>query len=156
MKYPLICIDPGKNGGIAVSDATGKTAAYPMPDTVHDLKDLLNRLLILNSCDPLTRCEVIIERVHSMPTDAASAAFAFGENFGMIQGVLAAIGASYRFVQPHAWQKKVGALPKNKPERKRALKAFAQQRYPHLAVTLKTADALAMLAVETEKATHGA
>lgn len=148
MKYPLICVDPGKNGGIAVSDASGKVTAYPMPETVKDLYSLLFHLTFVN-----TPCvEAVVERVHSMPTDSASAAFTFGENFGMIQGVLAAIGVPYRFVQPHAWQKKVGALPKNKPERKRALKAFAQQRYPHIPVTLKTADALAMLAVETEKA----
>ena len=83
-----------------------------------------------------------------MPHDGSAAAFAFGENVGEIRGVLAALGIPYRYVTPQQWQKKVGALPKDKKERKNALKSFAQERYPHLKVTLKTSDALALLAVE--------
>lgn len=142
----LITIDPGKNGGIAFRIAG--VDAVPMPETVHDLVREIER--ILGSAAPGDDVSAVIERVHSMPTDAASAAFTFGENFGMIQGVLAALKIPYSFVAPHVWQKKVGALPKDKAERKRALKAFAQQRYPHVTVTLKTADALAMYAVESE------
>ena len=144
----IICIDPGKNGGVAFRSPAGEVHAVAMPETVHDLADLLFYELTF----PLESVEAVVERVHSMPSDAASAAFAFGENFGAVQGVLASLRIPYRFVNPHQWQKKVGTLPKDKPERKRALKAFAQQRYPHIKVTLKTADALAMLAVETEGA----
>jgi hypothetical protein len=41
--------------------------------------------------------------------------------------------------------KYLGTWPKDKMERKRAIKEWAQRRYPHLTVTLKTADALALL-----------
>jgi crossover junction endodeoxyribonuclease RuvC len=138
-----IAIDPGKNGGIAVSTGCASTArAYSMPGTAHDLAALLSDVSLLGDA------EVVLEKVHAMPKDGGSSAFTFGENFGVIQGVLAALMIPYRFVTPQQWQKKVGALSKDKAERKRELKAFAQQRYPHIAVTLKTADALAMLAVE--------
>lgn len=137
-----IAIDPGKGGGIAIRDDNGEVRSYSMPETAHDLSALLRGVAAL--CDTM----VVLERVHAMPRDGGVSAFHFGENYGMIQGVLAALQIPYRLVTPQQWQKKVGALPKEKADRKRALKAFAQQRYPHLKVTLKTADALAMLAVE--------
>lgn len=155
MNEVRIAIDPGKNGGIAwieqgcispLGPAGGADAA-PMPSSVHELVSLLQGIaLVADSAD------CVVERVHAMPGDGGSSAFAFGENFGQIQGVLAALRIPYRFVTPQQWQKKVGALPKDKPERKRALKAFALQRFPHLEkkVTLKTADALAILAVENK------
>lgn len=139
-----IAIDPGKNGGIAIRKPKGEVKAFSMPDTVHDLAELMHR-----EADVVFGCTlVVLERVHAMPTDGGSSAFSFGENFGGIQGVLAALNIPYKFVTPQQWQKKVGVLPKEKADRKRALKAFAQQRFPQIKVTLKTADALAMLAVE--------
>lgn len=144
----FIAIDPGKNGGIAWRDADRKVWAIAMPDTVHDLVDALRGICVRFPC---VFMECVVERVHAMPCDGSASAFAFGENFGALQGVLAALGIPYRFVTPQAWQKKVGALPREKKERKNALKAFAQQRHPHIQVTLKTSDALAMLTVEDEK-----
>jgi hypothetical protein len=41
--------------------------------------------------------------------------------------------------------KALGAWPTEKQDRKRAIREEMQRRYPHLAVTLKTADALALL-----------
>lgn len=142
MNEVFIAIDPGKNGGVAWCDAH-EAFAVPMPENPHELAELLRGLTVLAE-----HTDCVLERVHAMPRDGGSSAFAFGENYGRIQGVLAALKIPYRFVTPQAWQKKVGALPKDKKERKNALKAFAQQRYPHLQVTLKTSDALAMLAVE--------
>ena len=143
----FIAIDPGKNGGIAWRNAERQVWAIAMPETVRDLVDALRGICVRFPCFFM---ECVVERVHSMPRDGSASAFAFGENFGQIQGVLAALGIPYRFVTPQTWQKKVGALPKDKKERKNALKAFAQQRHPHLQVTLKTSDALAMLTVEDE------
>lgn len=142
-EFVRIAIDPGKSGGIAVRDAEGKVRVFAMPDTVHDLAELL----YWESGAIYGQVHAVLEKVHAMPTDGGSSAFSFGENFGAIQGVLAALQIPYGLVTPQQWQKKVGALPKEKADRKRALKAYAQQRYPHIKVTLKTADALAMLAV---------
>jgi hypothetical protein len=41
--------------------------------------------------------------------------------------------------------KKLGTLPKDKPERKRAIRELMARRFPGLEVTLKTADALGLL-----------
>lgn len=140
----FIAIDPGKKGGVAWRKADEVSCAS-MPDTVHELVELLSGVAVLsNSID------CVLERVGAMPHDGPSRAFTFGTNFGQIHGVLAALKIPYRLVAPQTWQKKVGALPKEKAKRKAAIKAFAQQRYPHLKVTLETSDALAMLAVEDE------
>lgn len=142
----FIAIDPGKNGGIAWRNEFGEVSAVSMPENVHELAKLLEGLAFLASS-----MDCVLERVHSMPRDGVRAAFAFGENFGQIQGVLAATEIPYYLVTPQTWQKKVGALPDEKSKRKAALKAFAQRRFPHLKVTLKTSDALAMLAVEDKE-----
>lgn len=143
----FIAIDPGKNGGVAWA-VGGKANCIAMPESVHELVGVLRGIMALSMGD----IDCVLERVHAMPTDGGRAAFSFGENYGQIQGVLATLAIPYRFTTPQQWQKKVGALPKEKAERKRALKAFALQRYPQLdkKITLKTSDALAMLAVEDQ------
>lgn len=144
MNEVFIAIDPGKNGGVAWRNPEGVDTAA-MPETPFELTRLLRRITLLAGS-----VDCVLERVHAMPRDGGVSAFTFGENYGRIQGVLAACEIPYRFTNPQAWQKKVGALPKDKAERKRAIKAFAQQRFPHLGgkITLKTSDALAMLIVE--------
>jgi hypothetical protein len=146
----FIAIDPGKNGGIAWA-VGGKTNCIAMPESVHELVGVLRGIMALSMGD----IDCVLERVHAMPTDGGRAAFSFGENYGQIQGVLATLAIPYRFTTPQQWQAKVGGLPKGadkKKERKDALKAYALQRFPHLGkkVTLKTSDALAMLAVEDQ------
>lgn len=150
MKTIFIAIDPGASGGIAwrVDD---DVQCVPMPDNVHELYGLLYGIVLLPDS-----IDCVLESVHAMPRDSGRAAFSFGENYGQIQGVLAALKIPYRFVTPQKWQSKIGGLPKGadkKKERKAALKAYALQRFPHLGkkVTLKTSDALAMLAVEDEQ-----
>ena len=145
----FIAIDPGANGGIAWR-SIDEVCCAPMPDNVHELVGLLQGIALLAD-----RVDCVLECVHAMPRDGGRAAFSFGENYGQIQGVLASLRIPYRLITPQKWQAKVGGLPKGadkKKERKDALKAYALQRFPHLGkkVTLKTSDALAMLAVEDQ------
>lgn len=143
----VIAIDPGRSGGIAVKWPRGDVEAFRMPETVHDMAALFRELSGL----PDDECRAVLENVHSMPHDGTSSAFAFGRNFGQIEGILAALAIPYELVAPTGWMKRVGSLPKVKAERKRALKAFAQRTYPNLKITLMTADALALLAVTTKE-----
>lgn len=135
----LIAIDPGAGGGIAAEYAH-VAIAVPMPDTPHGIAEVLSD--IANHGDGV---ECLVEDVHAMPGQGVTSMFSFGRNLGTILGVLAALKIPYRMETPQRWQKKVGGLPSDKKERKERLKAIAQARYPHLRVTLKTADALAML-----------
>ena len=79
-----------------------------------------------------------------------SAMFRFGEHFGFIKGVVQALGDSARAGAPAGLAKGVRAghglgVARSKTEWKNKLKAEAQRRFPHLNVTLKTADALLIL-----------
>lgn len=82
----------------------------------------------------------------------AGAMFTFGEGFGFLKGALMALGFEIILVRPAKWQ---GALSLGKKashgkDWKRHLKSEAQRRFPTCNVTLKTADALLLLAYAKE------
>lgn len=145
----VIAIDPGLSGGIAVS-RFGKTECWPMPETEGDLlalvKEIRNGAMTEGSG---VLC--VLEEVSGFAGKAqpGSAMFRFGENFGFIKGVIQALEIRLVLVRPQAWQKGFGlgtaSTCASKSEWKNRLKAEAQRRFPHLNVTLKTADALLML-----------
>lgn len=131
-----IGIDPGASGGIGVATPLGDVAAHKMPDTPHELADLIRSYTLRNS---LTKPFAVLERVASFPGQGVSSTFKFGANFGMIQGVLAAVGIPYELVSPGVWQKAMGCLTKGD---KNVTKAAAQRMFPGIRVTHAVADAL--------------
>jgi len=77
-------IDPGKNGAIAlIHKISYKLDVYDMPD-----KPILIHKLIASYSRLTSFC--VIEDVHSLPRDGHVGAFAFGKNYGMLLGILAA------------------------------------------------------------------
>ena len=78
-----------------------------------------------------------------------SAMFRFGEHFGFLKGVIQALEVRLVLVRPQVWQRGFGlgtaSACASKTIWKNKLKAEAQRRFPHLNVTLKTADALLIL-----------
>lgn len=53
-------------------------------------------------------CSAVVERVWSMPKEAASGAFAFGSNAGFIEGTLRALKVRVELVVPKTWKKEFG------------------------------------------------
>ena len=86
-----------------------------------------------------------------MPVNSVPAAVKFARHCGHIEAALYALGMPTEQVAPTVWQKHLGALPKDKRERKRAIKEVMARRYPGLDVTLKTADALGILTWAVDK-----
>jgi hypothetical protein len=151
----IIAIDPGLSGGVAVR-RDGKTECWPMPETQGDLLALVREVkdaAAMEGCGPHGPPEVVcvLEQVSGFAGKAqpGSAMFRFGEHFGFTKGVLQALGVRLVMVRPQAWQKGFGlgtaSKCQTKSEWKNKLKAEAQRRFPHLNVTLKTADALLLL-----------
>jgi hypothetical protein len=143
---PILAIDPGVNGGIAWTGADGIIQATKMPDGMTETIDFLRTLSIGNS----SRC--ILERTGTyQPGNSGPSAATFARHCGHLEAALYCLGVPTVQVTPQRWQKHFGALPKEKPERKRSIKELMSRRYPHLTVTLKTADALGILtyAIET-------
>lgn len=139
----FIGVDPGKSGGVAVLNYDPNTALSTvewlrkMPDTNQEVWELF---------DDLPVGQAMLELVHSRPDQSVVAMFTFGENYGFLQGCLAAAEIPYEKVSPQKWQRGLGITPKqgheDKPEFKRRLKDKAQCLFPGLNITLYTADAL--------------
>jgi hypothetical protein len=146
----IISIDPGASGGIAMLFSSGKLIVEPMPDTDRDIMDFILSSK-LNYCDdkgyPI---RAVIEKVGGyigkpMP---GGAMFNFGRGVGFLHGVLMMIGARIENPTPQAWQKCLSlgtSKGMTKNEWKNKLKQKAQQLFPEVAVTLKTADALLIM-----------
>lgn len=135
----ILGIDPGASGGIALLKDDG-AQAWKMPATERDTWALI--------CpEPETWIDVAyIEQVHSMPKQGVASTFKFGQNYGLLRGLLIAASIRFEAVPPRTWQgvfslpslKAAGSLTK----KKNAHKARAQELFPDLKVTHANADAL--------------
>jgi hypothetical protein len=150
----LFAVDPGVSGGYAWSylptqsppSEPAQTLTFPdQPADIYVAKwdgehEASRRLADLSL---LYHIEILMEEVHSSPQGGPKSNFTFGVNKGCWMGIFASLQLPYRTVQPQQWQRGIpGLTGKRDNERKNALKAEAQRRYPNLKVTLATADAL--------------
>ena len=115
------------------------------PNSVDEMSNLINNATNSAYIDSHSVC-AYIEHVHAFPTDARSAAFKFGVNYGKWLGILGVHKIKTVFVSPQKWQKYWKErleiiLPKDKQGRKRRLKEIASH-YTDKQVTLYTADAI--------------
>jgi len=150
-----IAIDPGVNGGIAWDGAQlASCMGMPGSDTeiaeeIHNLADIL--------CSIRSNLKFVIEDVPKFVGRAlpGSTIFPLAFNCGLIRGIAVSLRMPVILVRPQDWQKHFRLGTKGDTsgttEWKNRLKAEAQRRYPHLKVTLKTADALLLLAYAQEK-----
>jgi hypothetical protein len=138
----ILAIDPGASGGIAVWNPNELlTDAFPMPDGMCDQVDCLRSI---TASLPDWRC--VMERTGTyVPGNSGPSAAKFARHCGHLEAALYVMGIPTTQVAPQKWMKALGALPHDKAERKRAIRELMARRYPHLEVTLKTADALGIL-----------
>ncbi len=137
----VLAIDPGVSGGLAWVDGDGLVHAESMPDGMTATVDRLRELAVA-----MPGVVAVIEKVgHWMPGDHPNAATKFARHCGQIEATLYALGIPFTDVAPGVWMKCLGALPKEKADRKRMIREQMARRYPHLHVTLDTADALGLL-----------
>ena len=147
MTRPIIAIDPGAAGGVAWTESDGTVWAAPMPSGMTAQADLLRSLVA-----SLPGAVAVLEKVGGyMPGNSGPAACTFARHCGHLEAALYLLGVPSEQVAPGVWMKALGALPSEKPERKRAIREAMSRRYPALAVTMKTADALGILTWATER-----
>ena len=136
----LLSIDPGVNGGLAWTDSDGIIQCAPMPEGMSGIADFIRQLRVDSQS-----LECVMEKTGGyMPGNSGPSAATFARHCGNIEAVLYCLGIPTVQVTPQKWQKPM-CLPKDKAERKRKIKEEMARRHPHLSVTLKTADALAIL-----------
>ena len=112
--YPemrVLGIDPGQSGGLCLIQYRGLkakvVAAIKMPETETDLAKFLRGIKKKG-----IETTVYLELVQGMPNQAHVATWKFGQNYGMIRGMLAALKFRREFVRPQAWQKEMKCLSK--------------------------------------------
>lgn len=149
-----VAIDPGANGGIAwrsqIGNSQPMTEVSKMPDTPMDIWIALNRI-ISNEVSPFNKPTIHIENVGGyMPGNSGPASVKFARHIGNLEMAVIAAGLPLERITPRKWMTAfLGTVPKEKRDRKRAIKVRAQERYPGIKVTLWNADALGMLWVVT-------
>jgi len=141
----LIAIDPGASGGIAWTDGEVVNASK-MPD---GMAAQIDHIRMISATNP--GATAIMERVGGyMPGNAGPGAVKFARHCGHIEAALYCLGIPAEKVGAAQWMKVCGPLPSGmdaacKRARKNAIKDAVARRFPHLTVTLATADALGIL-----------
>ena len=107
----IIGIDPGLNGAIVIMENNKVLSVFDMPVMSEGKKNKrqlnsaqLTRIIKENT---LTNDDinVVVEQVNAMPGQGVTSMFNFGQTFGAIKGVCAALELPIFFVRPAKWKK---------------------------------------------------
>ena len=107
----IIGIDPGLSGGIAILDDLKIFDIYDMTIMSEGKKNKnqLNSAQLVNiikkNIIPSGDTFLIVEQVSAMPGQGVTSMFNFGQTFGSIKGICAALNLPIFFVRPAKWKK---------------------------------------------------
>ena len=107
----IIGIDPGLSGAIAVMHDKKVINMYDMPVMAEGKKNKrqLNSSQLVNiikeNINEDEEAIVVVEQVNAMPGQGVTSMFNFGQTFGAIKGVCAALKLPIFFVRPSKWKK---------------------------------------------------
>ena len=107
----IIGIDPGLSGAIAILQDKKVIGLFDMPVMAEGKKNKrqLNSAQLVNIIkDNFIGKEeivVVVEQVNAMPGQGVTSMFNFGQTFGAIKGVCAALELPIFFVRPSKWKK---------------------------------------------------
>lgn len=95
-----IGIDPGSKGFLTAIHPDGKIDFCSISE--NNYRDVSKWL-----ADNGTNAVCCMEEIHAVFGSSAKATFSFGETFGVLQGLLVALGIPFHLVQPKVWQKEM-------------------------------------------------
>ena len=107
----IIGIDPGLTGAIAIMQNNKVLDIIEMPVMSEGKKNKrqLNRAqlfsIIKKNIESNEEVAVVVEQVNAMPGQGVTSMFNFGQTFGAIKGVCAALELPIFFVRPSKWKK---------------------------------------------------
>ena len=107
----IIGIDPGLNGAIVILENNKVLSVFDMPVMSEGKKNKrqLNSAQLVNIIkENILEDEeiaVVVEQVNAMPGQGVTSMFNFGQTFGAIKGVCAALNLPIFFVRPSKWKK---------------------------------------------------
>ena len=106
----IIGIDPGLSGAIAILKENKVLGLFDIPVMSEGKKNKrqLNSAQLVNIIRENTLKDdevvVVVEQVNAMPGQGVTSMFNFGQTFGAIKGVCAALNLPIFFVRPSKWK----------------------------------------------------
>lgn len=101
-----IGIDPGKSGAMAALLCGPEGNVLDIQTAVFDELAYRDKLEALSKCPG--GCVCCLEKVHAMPKQGVNSVFTFGDNFGLIRGLLIAFRIPFQLVPPKTWKGEFG------------------------------------------------
>ena len=133
----IIGIDPGLSGAIAILDGLKVYDMFDMPIMSEGKKNKnqLNSAQLVNIIKKHIvsgNTFVIVEQVSAMPGQGVTSMFNFGQTFGSIKGICAALNLPIFYVRPTKWKKHFELINSSKD----ASRTKAIEMYPHISPRL--------------------
>ena len=107
----IIGIDPGLSGAIAILENNKVLNIFETPVMSEGKKNKrqLNSALLVSLLKENIKTDeevaVVVEQVNAMPGQGVTSMFNFGQTFGAIKGICAALNLPIFFVRPSKWKK---------------------------------------------------
>ncbi len=107
----IIGIDPGLSGAIAILENNTVLHIFDIPVMSEGKKNKrqLNSALLVNllkeNINDKEEIAVVVEQVNAMPGQGVTSMFNFGQTFGALKGICAALELPIYFVRPSKWKK---------------------------------------------------
>ena len=130
----IIGIDPGLSGAIAVLENNKVLNIFDIPVMSEGKKNKrqLNSALLVNllkeNINKEEEVAVVVEQVNAMPGQGVTSMFNFGQTFGALKGICAALDLPIFFVRPSKWKKHFELINSSKD----ASRTKAIEMYPKL------------------------
>ena len=130
----IIGIDPGLSGAMAILENKKVLKIFDMPVMSEGKKNKrqLNSAQLVNivreNINNNEEIAVVVEQVNAMPGQGVTSMFNFGQTFGAIKGVCAALSLPIYFVRPSKWKKQFELINSSKD----ASRTKVIEMYPHL------------------------
>ena len=134
----IIGIDPGLSGAIAVLENNKVLNIFDIPVMSEGKKNKrqLNSALLVNllkeNINKEEEVAVVVEQVNAMPGQGVTSMFNFGQTFGALKGICAALELPIFFVRPSKWKKHFELINSSKD----ASRTKAIEMYPKLSSQL--------------------
>ena len=129
----IIGIDPGISGAISIIENEKILEVYDTPTMIDGKKNKrqINSAQVTNIIKErmLSNKEVIVvvEHVNAMPGQGVTSMFNFGQSFGVIKGICAALSLPIYFVRPTKWKKHFNLIKTNKDaSRTKVIEAYPE------------------------------
>ena len=116
----IIGIDPGISGAISIIENKKILEVYDTPTMIDGKKNKkqINSAQVTNIIKERLiggkKVVVVVEHVNAMPGQGVTSMFNFGQSFGVIKGICAALSLPIYFVRPTKWKKHFNLIKTNK------------------------------------------